>query len=307
MAGNESLGLWNLSRLRFFLEAAESLSFSKAAARLRVSQPAVSRQIKELEGAVGVRLFERVGRGMALTEAGYTLLTHARRVREALEELEADMSAMHGTMAGTLLLGASTVWEYLLPNPMGSFKAAHPRVSLSLAMGNSAQVMDMLGQNKIHLAFVGEPPHGGDFDPVFEMEDEIAVVAAPDHRLAQSGPIAPGRLIGEPFVLREPESATAHAATRYLEGLGVSPVVALELGGHEAVKAAVRAGFGLGMVSTHAVRHELASGALARVQLQAPPCKRPLFVLRRRSRPYSPVQKAFVSHLAGGLGAGARA
>ena len=287
----------NLHRLSVFVAVAESASFSKAARRLRVSQPAVSRQIKDLESAVGAPLFDRTGRRVALTEAGSKLLWHAKLVRESVEAMEMDMESIDGGLSGLLQLGASTVWEYQLPGIMGAFSQDHSRLTLSLAIGNSRHIVERLLERDIHLGFVGDEPHIPKIEATSMGKDELVIVAPAAHPLARKSLVAPSALRGVPFVHREADSATAQISRRYLDGMGIKTQTVMEMGSHEAVKLAVQTGVGLGMLSKFAVQQELRSGALRQVRLRAPPCTRPLYWLRNTTRPFSVVQQAFVRYV----------
>ena len=288
--------LHNLNHLVAFVHVAQARSFSGAAPRLSLTQPALSRQVKELERAVGARLFDRTRYGVAPTEAGYALLRLAEKVLESVQELETAVLGMAGDLGGLLRIGGSTVWEYLLPGLLGGVQTAHPRVTVDLVIGNSRQVMGLLLEDEVHLAFIGEDPVDKRLEAIFVVEDELVIIAPPGHELASGGPVPPQRLADVPFVHREADSATAKIASTYLEGCGARPHAVMELGSHEAIKAAVRAGLGLGMISRYAVQQELASGTLTQVVLNVAPCIRPLYAVRNRTRPLSPVQRAFIGH-----------
>ena len=289
--------LANIERLNCFVEVADTLSFSRAAQNLHLSQPAVSRYIKELERATGTRLFDRVGRKVALTETGALLLERARKVKQSVEELEADAEGLSGRMAGQLQLGGSTVWEYLLPRVIGSFTSAHPGIRIMLAVANTGEIIDWLDQSRIHLGFVGDAPGGRSLDATPIAEDRLVIVAPAQHPLAKRRKVRPADLSGFAYVQREANSATARIAARYLAELGVVPQTTLELGSHEAVKSGVRAGLGLGIISRYAIAEEVALGSLVEIRLDAPPCLRPLYVLRNPARAYSAPQKAFIAHV----------
>jgi DNA-binding transcriptional LysR family regulator len=298
--------LVNTDRLQCFIEAAQLRSFSRAAERLHISQPAVSRHIRELEEALGTPLFHRAGRAVALTEAGHSFLVMARRVTDAAAALEMESQELAEDVAGLLKLGGSTVWEYILPVPMGQFRSEFPRAQLQLTVANTGQIIDLMLERQIHLGFVGEAPKEKDLTVTPVAVDELIIVAPAGHALARGVPVQPKELGSHPFLQREADSATARFARRYLAEMGVNPRTALELGSHEALKAGVRAGLGLGMLSRFSVTHELASGALAEVRLDAPPCQRPLYVLQDPARPASRPEKEFLTRLSKYLRSGMR-
>ncbi|MBI4311105.1 MAG: LysR family transcriptional regulator [Chloroflexi bacterium] len=287
----------NLQRLNAFIEAGECLSYSKAARRLGISQPAVSNHIRKLETLTGAKLFQRTGQRIALTEAGHALLRQAKRVEISVQAMYDFMVGLREEVAGHLIVGASTIWEYILPEIMAGFREAYPRVSMELAVGNSARIVELMLDRRMHLGFTGDDGGREELEAVTVMESDIVIVARLDHPLAERASVAPKELEGQAFVLREADSATAKIARHYLETLGVTPDQVVEFGSHESLKAAVRAGFGLGMVSTAAVQQELANGSLSVVRLDAPPCVRQLYMLTSRHGGEAPVRKAFAGYV----------
>ena len=296
------MDLSNVNRLRVFVKVAEVLSFTRAAEELFVTQPAISRAIKELEEAIGAPLFDRIGHGVALTEAGHSLLRYARRVTSLVAEMEAAMEGVSEEVSGDLKLGANTVWEYLLPQVMGDFKKAHAKVYVSMTVASIVQVMTMVRENRVHLGFSVETPQDPELEVVPVLEEELIIVAAPGHPLAAHRTLHASDVQGPlPFVHALTWSGSAHPSRDYLEALGFRPVTVIELDTYESIKRAVRSGIGLGMVSKIAVLEELASGDLVELSLEAPPRKRALIALRNRGRPVSAAQKAFLAHVIAAL------
>lgn len=291
-----------LHRLRTFLAVAENLSFSRAARQLVVSQPFVSRQVKELEQIVGCRLFERKGRRISMTEAGQAFFLNAVKVRESLQELESSIHSFGDGLAGLLQLGGSSAWEYLLPEHMGTFKRAYPRISVALTVGGTAEIIQHMLDSRIHLGFVPLAPRESQIEAIWLTNENLAIVGAPSHALADGRRHPPGDLKHVPFVAGIPGAITEELADRYLQALGVERAVAMRLGSHEAIKQAVRAGVGVAILSRYALLEELGNGALVEVHLDAPPCTRPLYAIRNRSTFFSPAQQAFLAHLNRALG-----
>lgn len=290
--------LASLRRLTAFIEVGECLSYSKAATRLGISQPAVSNHIRKLEALSGTELFRRNGHSIMLTEAGHALLRQAKRVEASVREMQELIVTLQREVAGHLIIGASAIWEYVLPEVMARFQRVYPRVSMELVVGNSGRIIELMIQRRMHLGFTGDEGGQSDLDAVPIMENEMVVVAPPGHPLVGRPLVAPSELAGQPLVLREANSATARIAAHYLDTLGVTPGSVVEFGSHEALKAAVRAGFGLGMVFKAAVQQELAAGSLGLVHLQAPPCIRQLYMLRSRFGAEASVRKAFFDYVA---------
>ncbi len=286
--------LSNITQLLVFREAARCHNLSQAAKLLRISQPAVSAHIRRLEDEVGFKVLERVGRRMALTEQGAALLERANELAEAMERLEAEVSLIKGEMRGHLFIGASTVWEYLLPKAMVTFQERYPQVEFSLAVSNTASIADRLLQRELSLAFVGDDPRQPSFVVQRLMDDELILVAGAQHPLAHHPAVSPAVLSRHRFIVREPDSATSQISIHYLEQLGVQLRTDMTLGSHEAVKSALRAGTSLAMLSKYAVLDELEAGVLTQIALQAPPCTRPLYCLRNTQVAFSLLQRTFL-------------
>lgn len=285
----------NFHRLTLFLEVADSKSFSKAAKKLRISQPAVSRQINQLESEVGIRLLDRSNRQVSLTEAGQELYNAGQKVQESLDFLRSGASSLAGGYAGVLKIGASSVWEYLLPQIFAGFTKKYPKLSIEMAVSNSSQVSELVRTQHSNLGFVSEIPINSELEAMPVAEDEIILVASVGSKLADKERVQPSELNGVSFVESEPESGTSHFSREFLGSLGVEPSVIMRLGSQEAVKMAVRSGIGIGMVSKFAVQQELLLGTLREVPLAAPKCVRSLYYIRNRSRFFSLAQRALLS------------
>jgi DNA-binding transcriptional LysR family regulator len=282
-----------LRQLQTFLTVAENRSFSVAAERLFVTQPAVSKQIKELEQRLGARLFER-GRRLGLTEAGYALMQHAQQVYGLIEALELALEEVGDTKRGHLELGASTVWEYILPPLMSEFQSQHPEVDMGLRVSNSDQIAALVSEREVHLGFVGARTSDKSLEAIAIAEDELMVIAPPGHPLAGDGAVSPGSLHRQVFIQRDRGSATAQQSKQYFKELGVELHVVMELGSDEAVKAAVQQGHGLAMISAYSVSHEVLSGTLEAIVLNAPRCMRRLYAVKDATRKPSKIQESFL-------------
>lgn len=290
------MDLSNVHRLRVFAEAAQTLSFVRAAERLRVSQPAVSRQIREIEEIIGVPLFDRIGHGVALTEAGEALLHYAQAVSQMVEEMETVMDRMGKSVAGHLKLAASPIWEYLLPDLIVGFKRAHPDAILALSVAATKQVTELVERNEVQVGFIGHVPEADDLEIIRIMDEEPVIIAAPGHELAQGHCLRPEEVKGTlHFVHRLGNPYGGQPGSGYLGSLGLRGVAIMELESFEAIKRAVRSGIGVGMVPKHAVADELRRGDLVQVALATSPRKWPLHAVRNRARPLSRLQEAFLT------------
>ena len=289
----------NLHHLRVFARVAQESSFTRAAASLHLSQPAVSKAVRELERQTGLPLFERAGRSTRLTAAGESLSARARELFAVELSAEEELRALRGLTGGVLRVGASTtVATYLLFPYLGRFRAANPRVELRVASANTRAIARALLERRLDIALVEGPVQHPQIDVVPWRADELMVIVPPSHRLARRRSIRLRDLAGEPFIVREPGSGTRKVAERALAAQGVEIDVALQLGSTEAIKQAVAAGLGLAFVSRFAVGDQVALGRLAAISVREAALGRMLTELRLRGRAPGPAAAAFRELLA---------
>jgi LysR family transcriptional regulator, low CO2-responsive transcriptional regulator len=287
-----------LRQLRTFKAVADLKSFSLAAGRLRLSQPSVSYQVKELEEALGLPLFDRLGKRVQLTEAGTVVYAYARRTMDLLDEAALALEEMRGIKRGRLRVGASTtVGIYLLPAALGAFKKLHPGLVISLEIGTRDRVQEQVLNNELDLAVVGPAMKDPELASIPFMSDELVVVAPAGHRLAAQESLGLKDLAGEPFVMREPASGSRWSLEKAARKAGAKLKVAMELGSNGAIKHAVESGLGLAVISRYACALELASGRLVELDVASFPIRRDwhIVTLRRRRLPAS--VRAFMEFL----------
>ena len=259
-------------RLRVFITAARTLSFTRTAEQLCISQPAVSKHVGELESRYGVQLFTRRGSRLELTEAGHTLLASAERVADDYRRLEYEMSLCTGQTEGELRLGASTtIAQYLLPPILARFTTRFPKVRVSLLSGNSGQVEQALGDHAIDLGLVESVSRRQGLHYTPFRADELVLVARPGGKYARTESVTPEALCRIPLVLRENGSGTLEVIIAALadRGIRLSQLnVVLRLGSTEGIKGFVRHSDAMAIVSAFSVVDELRSGALRIVDLE---------------------------------------
>lgn len=280
----------NWNHLRLFEAAARSGSITRAAQELRLSQPAVSKQVGELERGLGVTLLERAPRGVRPTAAGAVLAEYARRLFGLAEEAERALGEMQQLRRGRLRIGASTtIGVYLAPPLLAAFRRQHPELELEFLIGNTDTVQKRLVERELDLGLTEGPGH---WERELEGEvfrwDELIVIAAPG-----DGPAAD--LARAAWVMREPGSGTRAVVDAALaaRGLRVSPVWTFN--NPEAVKRAVMAGCGIAMVPRITVEAELAARTLRRLRAPGLERRRPLRLQWRKGMPVSAALAAFQS------------
>lgn len=290
----------NLQALRVFVAVVDRGGFSRAAAVLHLSQPAVSKAVAGLEREVGLPLLERGARGVRLTEGGAALHARARELFAVERSAEEELRALRGLDAGVLRIGASTtVATYLLPPLLGAFHAQHPGVALRVTSANTRAVARLLLQRRIDVALVEGPVRHARIAVVPWREDELVVITPAGHPLAVGAAVTVAMLAVEPFILRERGSGTRAVAEAALRARGVTPRVALTLGSTEAIKQAVAAGLGIAIVSRAAVPISPGDGALAVVPVEGWEVHRALTRLRLVGRAPGPGARRFEDLLDG--------
>lgn len=282
-----------LRQLRVFTEVARRLSFVRAAETLHLTPPAVSMQVKDLEAAVGLPLFEREGRQVSLTTGGEYLLVYARRVLAALKDAEDAMARLKRVEAGTLDIGLVSTAKYFLPHLLARFREEHPGIEVRLHVSaNREQLQALLRGNEIDLAVMGRPPReiATRAEP-FAAHPQV-FVAPPQHPLTRVGSVEPEDLEGVPFIVREPGSGTRKHMEDFFEGHHFSPRLAMEMPSNESIKQAVMAGMGLSFLSLHTIGLEVRSGLLAIVPVAGTPIVRTWNVVHLAGRTLSPAAEA---------------
>ena len=287
----------NLRHLAVFNAVAETGGINRAAERLMISQPAVSRQIQALEHALGVTLLERRPRGIHLTEAGEILADYARRLFEIEAQANEVFADLRSLRTGVLRLGGSmSLGNYFLPEVIAAFHHQYPQIRISLEVGNTDYILDMVRHNRVDIGFIEGEFDSEEFDAELFMYDELIVIAHPDHPLAGQGPMPFSRLCQYGCVMREAGSGTRAALNTLLEraGIGDHPFN-LTLGSPEAVKRAVQREAGLAVASNLTVVNELENGSLVHIPLSGPSAYRKLHRITLPHKQLAPAAKPFLS------------
>jgi DNA-binding transcriptional LysR family regulator len=282
-----------LAQLEVFAAIARGGSVRAAAGQVARSQSAASSALAELEMALGVQLFDRVGRRLMLNENGRALLPRAASLVEQALEAEALFREAH---AAPLRLAASyTVGEYLLPDLIVQWKRLNPASQVRLDISNTQDVFDAVTSFAVDVGFIeGQRTHP-DLLVRRWRSDELVVLASPAHPLA-SERVTLARLAQASWILREPGSGTRDASDRWLVPHLSQVDVGLELGSNEAVKRAVASGLGLGCLSRHAVAEALANGWLVELETPLPEMRRTLAIVVHRSKQLGSASRAFLDH-----------
>jgi DNA-binding transcriptional LysR family regulator len=288
---------YTLKQIQTFIAVARHKSVSKAAEQLFVTQPAVSMQLRQLEDAFGLPLVETVGRNISLTGAGQEFLTHAIAAIAQLKDLEALMAEHVGVRKGRFELAVVSTAKYFVPMLLVQFAKLHPGIEVTLRVDNRENVLGMLSRNESDLVIMGRAPKNLDCEATSFATNPLGIVCAPDHPLSRRKRLAFDMLKDQAFVVREPGSGT-RAAMERLFGQHEMPInVAMEMPSNETIKQAVMAGMGLSFLSLRTVRHELAAGHLALVDVTGMPIVGHWYVTHLSQKKLSPAAKAFKAFL----------
>lgn len=271
-------------RLTVFYTVAKRLNFTKAAAELFVTQPAVTKHVQELENQFGTALFDRRGNQVSLTAAGSLLLRHAETIMGTYRQLEFDMNALKGEPGGTLRLGASTtVAQYVIPPVLARYHEHSAEVAISLLNGNTEQIEQALLNNDIDLGLVEGRTHHSDIRYTSFVKDELVLICRPDHPLAGRDEITLDELRTVPIVLRERGSGSLEVVEHALRGAGLrltDLTIDMQLGSTESIKSYLSHSRCMAFISVFAVQNELGVGSFNVLDVQGLTIRRDLYSIQ---------------------------
>jgi DNA-binding transcriptional LysR family regulator len=250
-------------------------------------------QIREVESQLGLVLFDRAGRNIVLSTAGSYFLVHARDLLARLKETQDAMSRFNRVESGLLSVGMVSSANYFLPRLLAMFRAEHPGVDVQLRFGNRDQLVAMMQANEVDLSVMGRAPLDwpNQADP-FAVHPQV-LVTAPGHPFTQQDQVPAQALAREVFIVREHGSGTRAALEDYLRERRVQPMLLMEMPNDEAIKQAVMAGLGIGLVSRHTIGLELSSGLIAMPTVEGLPLLRRWHLVRGGAKTLSPAAAAF--------------
>ena len=279
---------YTLRQLDIFLEVARAESVSKAAEKLHVTQPAISMQLRQLEEALGVALVETAGRNIRLTAVGREVHEFADAALAQLRQLDDSVASLRGLQNGRVDLGLVSTAKYFMPMLLVQFRKRFPGIDISMQIHNREKMMNLLQRNELDLIIMGRPPDGVDCSSTPFATNPLGVVSAPGHSLSRRKNAPLSILDGADFVVREKGSGTRAAMERVFAEHGITPKIVMEMPSNESIKQAVMAGMGLTFLSLRTVRHELATGHLALLDLEGLPIIRHWHVTHLRSKRHAP-------------------
>jgi DNA-binding transcriptional LysR family regulator len=291
----------NLNHLAIFHAVSQTKSVSRGAERLLISQPAVSRQIKLLEKALGAVLLDRRPRGVELTAAGQVLANYARRIFSLDAEAERVLAELAGMRRGRLAIAATpTIGVYLLPSALVKFRRKFPGIELRMEVHPTATIERLLTEGLIDVGLGESSPISNDVEARVFANDRLVPIAPRRHALARRRSVRARDLCREPFVVRETGSGTKSLVERALEARGLTIEPVMSLGSTEAIKRAVMEGIGVAIVSRLAVETEIRARRLVEIRVADLTIQRPLHWITARGRTSSKPVEAFSALLVEG-------
>jgi DNA-binding transcriptional LysR family regulator len=285
----------NLHLLRLFTTVVRTGSFSRAAEALHISQPAISKGVRDFELQVGCRLLDRTPRGVRPTREGTALVRHAETLFAAERAAEDELLSLRNLDSGSLRIGASTtIATYMISDYLGTFHRNYPGIDLHLVIANTRDIADLMLAHDIEVALVEGPVEDDELESHAWRTDVMSLIVDPRHRFAAaergiSGPA----LCDEVLIVREPGSGSREVVAQALAAEGIEPSRTLEIGSTEAIKQAVAAGLGVAIVSSATISDQVTLGRLKVAPMRDLQIERTLWQLKVPGRMEIPAATAF--------------
>lgn len=282
-----------LRQLAIFTVVARHLHYTRAAEELGVTQASVSIQIRQLEGSLGIKLFEQIGKKIHLTEAGREMFDYCQRINHQFSELETVLERLKGGGGGELRICAGRTAKYFVPSLLAQFRKQHPGAIVHVDVTTRDALLARLEDNSCDMAITGwaEDDSGLVAEPI--LQDSLAFIAAPGHPLATERRIPPARLEQEAFLMRESGSASRATVERFLSQHDLRLKVMMTINSNEAIKRGVEAGLGLAVVPKCSIAHEVKAGLLSLLDVDAGDAYRAWYLVYRKGKRFSVLADTF--------------
>ncbi|MFA9460890.1 LysR family transcriptional regulator [Thiohalorhabdus methylotrophus] len=287
-----------LRQLKIFESLARHGSVTRAAEELYLTQPTASMQVKKLSDAVGMPLFEQIGRQLHLTEIGRDLYETCQEIFGSLERLEMRVADMEGLKRGTLKLAVVTTAKYFAPRVLGHFKQRYSGIQVSLKVSNRERILERLAANEDDIYIMGQKP-AEDFEveAVPIAPNPLVVMASSAHPLAEQARIPLERIAEEPYIAREEGSGIRESARQLFASHGLQPNIIMELSSNEAIKHAVAGGLGVSVLSLHSLTLEGSEGPVIVLDVEGFPIARYWYAVYPKGKKLSVVAQSFLEFM----------
>ncbi len=291
-----------IQQLEAIISLTEEGSFSRAAKRMLLSQPALTKSIKNAEDYLGVKLANRSITGISLTPEGKIIYDYARRMIKLRDEAREKVIALGKNTGGNIYLGASTIpANYILPHALSTFRKTNPDIKINIKTADSDAAMSMVLDNEVEIGCIGKKPLNSKLASLPLWKDRLILIVPKLHPWRKKKSISWPELLKEPFVIRERGSATRELFESFLKknkSINLSQFnVCSVLGSSEAIKEAVLAGLGVSVISVYAVSRELSQGLLFEVPIQSCLMERSFYLIHKQQFEFRPFHKTFVDFI----------
>jgi DNA-binding transcriptional LysR family regulator len=291
----------NLDQLRIFHAAAQSRSFTRAAQAVHLTQPGISKHIRQIEEEIGLPLFDRLGKKVALTQAGEVLFQASQEIMASIATAELRIEELKGMHGGKLVLGASfALGNYVLPGFLAEFRKLYPLVELTLEISLSEKIAARILANELDVGLVSYRSPDQRLSVTKFMTDELIVIVPPGHPWAKKSRVKPQDLMGETFIVPAKGAATRGVIEERLKNLGIVLTNVLDFGNIDGVKRAVEVGLGVAIQSKSMMQREIEAGILVGVRLTGMDAMLDSFYICRKDKHLSTATKAFLTLLQNG-------
>lgn len=286
-----------IRQLRALAALSDHGSVTAAANKLNLTQPAVTLQLRNLQQLAGLPLLQRTNDGMLLTGAGREVLALYERIEAAISACATSLDMMAGRTGGRVSIGAVSTAKYFVPFAIAAFSKLHPRLDISLSIGNREEIRQALHGYDLDFAIMGRPPPDVEVETRLIGDHPHIVVAPRGHWLAQDFGLAAVDLTHETFLIREQGSGTRMLMEQLFADTELRPTIGMEMSSNETIKQAVIAGLGIAFISAHTVATELEDGRLVALDVAGLPVLRQWFVVRRQDKVLLPPAQAMLDFL----------
>lgn len=285
-----------LRQLEIFLAVYDGGSIKAAAASLHLTQPTVSMQIKKLSEAVGMPLYDLLGRKLVFTEAGHELSLTAREVLNQFERLDMKLARMRGLTTGTLKLAVVTTSKYFIPHLLGPFCEQYPDIDIELTVGNRQKIIDRMVMGLDDFYVFSHPPEDIETDSIEFLDNPLVVIAPEGHALAQRKRLSLDHISKENFLMREEGSGTRYAIEEFMKRQGCALNIRMTIESNEAIKHSVMSGLGISILSSHTLTYGGDTG-LVRLNVAKTPIEAHWHFVWLKAKEHTVLGQAFLEYV----------
>ena len=298
---NSILKYVTFRQLQIFVSVVRQKSFTKAAEELYLAQPTISLQIKKLTDAVGIPLFEQIGREVRPTDAGVDLYNVCRELFQLFDNLDTQISDRKGLRRGKLRLGVVTTAKYIAPELLAAFGKQYPGIEFSMKVSNRDEIIRRIQNYEDDLYIMGQVPSDEvDVEAVPFALNPLTIMVPRGHELSRLTKPVPLQVIADvPFLIREPGSGTRHAYVRLFSEKNIKLRIAMELSSNEAIKHAIASGLGISILSIHSLALEGLGGPIEILEAEGFPILRKWYLVSPRGRSLSLTAQKFLEFCVG--------